>query len=322
MLEGSMMFVTMVFLAVVLGLGGLFSLLMDLQRDKERFSQRIDDEFRKKQNEKAKKSTLFKNLTQMANEAGGEAVPKLTLMQRFELLIDQSGLPLTPARVILMCLVLGAVMGVLGFLLSGQIALGILALSLTAPLPILFVNWKNKQRKDHLLHQLPDALDLLSRIIRAGQTMAQAMQAIGDEFDPPISHEFAYCYEQQNLGLPPELALRDLAHRTGLLEVKILVMALLVQQQTGGNLSQLLENLAGVIRDRLRMRGKIQALTAEGRMQAVILLALPPLLFLAMLYINREYTQILLEYPSLLIGMAVFMIMGGLWIRKIVRFDF
>src|SRR5215831_2903505 len=110
--------------------------------------------------------------------------------------------------------------------------------------------------------------------------MSQALQAVADEFDTPISTEFAYCYEQQNLGLSPEVAMRDLARRTGLLEIKIFVLALLVQQQTGGNLAELLEKLADIVRERFRMRAKIKALTAEGRLQAIILLALVPLLFL------------------------------------------
>src|SRR5262249_57164429 len=122
---------------------------------------------------------------------------------------------------------------------------------------------------------LPDAFDLMARVIRAGQTMSQAIQSVADEFDQPLAGEFAYCYEQQNLGLSPEVALRDLARRTGLVEVKIFVLAMLVQQQTGGNLAELLDKLSGVVRERFRVPGKIKALTAEGRMQATVLLVLP-----------------------------------------------
>jgi tight adherence protein B len=152
--------------------------------------------------------------------------------------------------------------------------------------------------------------------------VTQSLQAVADEFDPPISAEFAYCYEQQNLGLSPELSLRDLARRTGVLEVKIFVLALLVQQQTGGNLAEVLENLASVIRDRFRIGGKVRALTAEGRLQAIILLALPPAMFVLILFLNRDYGQVLLQHPSLLIGMSVSELFGALWIRKIVNFDF
>src|SRR5439155_17515599 len=147
--------------------------------------------------------------------------------------------------------------------------------------------------------------DLMGRIIRAGQTMAQGLQAVADEFDQPIAGEFAYCYEQQNLGLSPEVSLRDLARRTGLLEIKIFVLALLVQQQTGGNLAVLLEKLAGVVRERFRIRGKIKTLTAEGRLQAAVLLVLPPALFLIILLLNWSYGEVLLTHPYLLVGMVV-----------------
>ena len=162
----------------------------------------------------------------------------------------------------------------------------------------------------------------MSRVIRAGQTMSQALQAVADEFAPPVAAEFAFCYEQQNLGLAPETSLRELARRTGLVELKIFVLALLVQQQTGGNLAELLDKLSEIIRERYKMRGKIKAMTAEGRFQAMILLGLPPLMFLLMMTMNRDYAGVLLENPTLIWATLVSEALGGLWIRKIVNFDF
>ncbi|HVW36776.1 MAG TPA: type II secretion system F family protein, partial [Pirellulales bacterium] len=112
------------------------------------------------------------------------------------------------------------------------------------------------------------------------------------------------------------------AQRTGLIELNIFVVAVIVQRQVGGNLSEILEKLADVVRERYRIRGVIRGLTAEGRLQALILMALPPLLLALMLIVNREYAQLLLERPILLVGMGVFMGLGALWIRKIVNFDF
>jgi tight adherence protein B len=106
------------------------------------------------------------------------------------------------------------------------------------------------------------------------------------------------------------------------MEIKIFVLALLVQQQTGGNLAELLDKLATVIRERFRIRGKISALTAEGRLQAVVLLALPPALLALILVVNRNYGQVLLDRPWLLIGTFCFEVVGALWIRKIINFDF
>jgi tight adherence protein B len=159
-------------------------------------------------------------------------------------------------------------------------------------------------------------------MIRAGQTMSQALQAVGNEFDQPIAGEFAYCFEQQNLGLSSEMALRDLARRTGVLEIKIFVLALVVQQQSGGNLAELLDRLATIIRQRFHIKGKIKSLTAEGRLQAVVLLVLPPLILVAVFLLNRTYAQGLLNNPQLIVGMFAAELVGALWIRQIINFDF
>jgi tight adherence protein B len=170
--------------------------------------------------------------------------------------------------------------------------------------------------------QLPAAFDLMARVLRSGHSVPQAFQAVADTFEPPIAGEFAYCQEQQNLGLLPEVTYRELTRRTGVLELKIFVMAMMIQRQTGGNLSEVLERLAALVRERVRLRNHVRALTAEGRLQAVVLLVLPPIMYLVMRFINRPYADVLLDHTGLLAGMAVSMIVGALWIRKIIQFDF
>jgi tight adherence protein B len=310
----------MTFLAVVMLVVGVYSILSDLfLKHRAAISQRVDEEFRKFQRERARLSAVFKN--QQALAGGGESDAP-SLRQRFEELIEQSGLTISPRRLLFLMIATGLGVGLAGGLLRQSVLTGAVAAVGAGSIPLLYVAYKRKVRMTKLMAQLPDAFDLMARVIRAGQTVSQALQAVADEFDPPISAEFAYCYEQQNLGLPAEVALRDLARRTGLLEVKIFVLALVVQQQTGGNLAEVLDNLAAVIRERFRIRGKIRALTAEGRFQAIILLALPPFMFLLILLINRHYGEVLLRHPSLLIGMCVSEVFGALWIRKIVNFDF
>jgi tight adherence protein B len=311
------------FLGVALAVVGVYSVLSDLfLRDRSSFSRRVDEEFRKRLRDQARKSSLFKNLEAVAAEAGeGVEADRPGLRRRFEAMVEQSGLGLTPGRVLGFMVGAGCAGAALAFLLRGlpgALAGGAAA----ASLPWLYVYLKRKWRLDKLLSQLPDTFDLMARVIRAGQTVPQAMQAVADEFDAPVSAEFSFCYEQQNLGLPPDVALRDLSRRTGLLEIKIFVLAMLVQQQSGGNLAELLENLATVVRERFRVRGKIKTLTAEGRFQAAILLALPPLLLLAILFLNPRYGQVLLDHPNLVVGMFVSEGLGALIIRKIINFDF
>jgi tight adherence protein B len=173
-----------------------------------------------------------------------------------------------------------------------------------------------------MLRQLPRAFELMARVIRAGQSVPQALQAVVDEFNPPLATDFAYCQEQQRLGLLPEISFRDMSKHSDVMELKIFVMAMLVHQKTGGNLSDLLERLARMIRDRVRLRGVIRTVTAEGRLQAMVLIALPPLMFLLLLGLHRSYVQVLLDHYELLIAATVSMALGALWIHRIVRFDF
>jgi tight adherence protein B len=322
------MFILAVFLCGVLAVIGIYSFLSDLfLRDRARVSKRVDEEFRERQRERARVSALFKlpvgqgPLTPFAPGAP-EAEAGPGLRQRLDALVEQSGLSLTPRRLLSIMLITGCSVAAIVCLVTLNILAGLLIGLIAGLLPLLYVSRKRTVRLEKMHNQLPDAFDLMARVIRAGQTISQALQAVGDEFEEPLASEFAYCYEQQNLGLPPEDAMRDLARRTGLLEIKIFVLALLVQQQTGGNLAELLDKLAAVIRQRTRVRSKIRTLTAEGRVQALILLALPPLLLAAVLVLNRQYSQVLLQYPGLLIGMFVAEILGALWIRSIVNFDF
>jgi tight adherence protein B len=312
----------MTFGAVATAIGGAYSILSDLYfHDRSRVNQRVDEEFRSRQRERAKKSLMLKDLREVLAEADlGEQAP--TLRQRFEALVEQSGLDLTPQRLQVIMAVSGLGLGALLGLVRQSIPIGIVAALIGAAVPLLYVQFKRKERTEKLRAQLPDAFDLMGRVIRAGQTMSQALQAVADEFPLPIAGEFAFCYEQQNLGLPTEVAFRDLSRRNGLIEIKIFVMALLVQQQTGGNLAELLEKLAAVIRDRDRIRGQVASLTAEGRMQGVVLLALPPAMFFILMFLNRDYASVLLKHPSLIAATLISEAIGALWIRKIVNFDF
>ena len=210
--------------------------------------------------------------------------------------------------------------GLVGFL-RHNVIIGLVAGLIGLWLPFLYVQYQRKARLARILDQLPEAFDLMSRVVRAGQTTSQAILTVAEEFPQPIGGEFSYCAEQQNLGLSPELSLRDLARRTGWLEIKLFVMALLVQQQTGGSLTELLEKLATIIRQRASLRGEIKALTAEGRLQAMILLGLPVLLFFAMFFLNRDYISELMAHPTLIMTTLAFEGVGALWIRKIVNFD-
>lgn len=311
------------FLGAVTAVAGVYSIASDLfLRDRSRVSERVDEEFRTRQRDRARRSLLFKDLGDLAAEASAADKADYKLRRRFATLLEQSGLELSLNRLLWIVAASGLTLGGLCGVVRHSVLIGLVAALVGGSAPLLYVNYKRKIRLEQLLAQLPDAFELMSRVVRAGQTLSQALQAVADEFQPPIAVEFSYCFEQQNLGLPPDLAMRDLARRTGLLEVKIFVLALLVQQQTGGNLAELLDKLATLIRERFRIRGTIKTVTAEGRMQAIVLLGLPPALFLMMLFLNREYASVLIEYPNIIVGTLVCEAIGALWIRNIINFDF
>jgi tight adherence protein B len=310
------------FLAAALTVAGVYSVLSDLVlRDRSRTAQRVDAEF-SQQRARVKRSSLFKDLGKLGAELLTEDGQPASPADWLQTMIDQSGLSISPRRLLAVAGLTGLCLGLVAGLLARSGAAGAGAALLGPGLPLLYVHIRRRRRCDKLLSQLPDALELMARAMRAGQSMAQALQAIADEFEAPIGPEFAYCYEQQNLGLPLEIAFQDLARRTGLIEVKIFILAMVVQRQTGGNLSELLEKLAGVLRERFRVQGKIRVLTAEGRAQAAVLQVMPPVVFVLMLLLNRKYAEILLDHPNYLIGIGVSMLLGAVWIRRIVNFDF
>jgi tight adherence protein B len=311
-----------VFITAMLVFLGGYLLIGDLLSDRFRVQERVSQEFGLGTPGAAPKSALFRDLDQLSPELMSGAVAKPGWRTRLEMMLEQSGLFISFQQLVMFGLFFAVLCGILAGMLKGSWLVGGAVALVGFCLPVVYVRSRWRARLEKLRGQLPEAFEFMSRIIRAGQTMPQAILGAAQEFEPPLSRELAQCYDQQNLGLSFETALRELAHRTGLLEIKILVMGLLVQQETGGNLAVLLDGLADMVRNRLQVREKVRVLTAEGRAQAVALISLPFVAFLLMFFLNREYAMKLVESPNLLSGMLVSMCLGALWIRKIINIDF
>jgi tight adherence protein B len=312
----------LVFLACVLVFASIYSVLTEsFQRNNTLIRQRLDDEFRCQHREQAKRTPVFKDLAKPLAEFLSDSGAKIGIQQRCQLTLDQSGMKITLGRLVFFAVILGSLLGGGGGLARKSLLVGSILFFIGVTAPFFFVHWRRRVRMTKLLSQLPDAFDLIARVIQVGQTPARAMYAVAEQFDRPISEEFGLCYEQQYFGLPASVVLRDLGKRNGVLELHIFVIAMLIQQQTGGSLASMMEGLAAVVRERIALREKVKVLTAEGRMQAVILMALPPLMLVAMLLINRKYAMTLFEYPWLLVAGLMSMALGALWIRKIVNFE-
>jgi tight adherence protein B len=289
---------------------------------RQRARKRLEEEFRDRHRELARKSVAQQSLDLAGAKGLTDLYARKSWPERLRNLITESGVVMRPDQMLVACACAG-VIGVLpcAFVWYNWLLAGLVGLA-ASPLPLAYVALLRRRRLDKLLSQLPNAFDLMARTMRAGQTISQSFQVVAEEGPRPISEEFGFCYEQQNLGLSPESALAELSRRTGLLELKIFVMAVMIHRQTGGNLSELLDKLGHVIRERAKIRGTIKALTAEGMYQAYILIALPPAILAIMWSINRPYTELLFQEYYLLIAMGVSMTIGWFWMKRIVNFDF
>lgn len=314
------------FLAVFFAVFALNLVLTDVfKKDQSELEQLHEAEFREFERRKIRETLNVKrdvSLSEMIAVATADDEHSKPIARRLKDMCAQSGLEITLGRLMTYSLVAASVGGLLAGGLTLNLAAGAAAFLLCGALPVLYVHQRFKQRLELLRSQLPDAFELMSRILRSGQTISQGMYAVSEEFKAPVATEFGYCYEQQNLGLDAELALKELASRSGLMELKIFSLAVLVHRQTGGNLTELLDKLANIVRSRLRLRGDIQSLTAEGRMQAAILLGMPIAIWVGLYFINRPYAVKLFEHPGLIVVTLVSMAVGAVWINKIVNFDF
>ncbi|MCA9149379.1 MAG: type II secretion system F family protein [Planctomycetales bacterium] len=189
-------------------------------------------------------------------------------------------------------------------------------------LPLMLVVMKRRGRKNKFAKQLPEALELISRALRAGHSLGSGFHLVSTEMVDPIACEFGRCYEEQNLGIPMEEALDSLANRVPNLDLRFFATAVILQRQTGGDLAEILDKIGNLVRERFKIWGQIQALTGEGRLSGIVLLALPPVLFVVMLKLNYEYTMTLFEDPmgkQMLVGAIISQLVGALVIRKIVN---
>jgi tight adherence protein B len=234
--------------------------------------------------------------------------------------LEQGDLPLTCVQMALITVALGLGVGAAFAWGRGPI-LGIAGGVGGCAAPWVYLWMRCSARREKMLKQLPSVFDLMARAIRAGQSVPQALQSVSDSFKGPIAAEFARCQKQLNLGLAPETAFTELANRTDIVEMRIFVMALLIQRQVGGSLAETMDRLAVMVRNRLSLRNQVRTLTAEGRLQGWTLVVLPFVLFAAMMVINRPYAEALFEHRWLIAFGLVSMTVGIVWIRRIVNFE-
>ena len=245
------------------------------------------------------------------------------LGQRVEAYIQQAGLNWTVARFF----VATAFMAIAGLALGWYFRpLGFLSLSAVlgaaglGGIPCFYLRFKRAQRMGEIEAQLPEALDFLARSMRAGHAFSISLEMIGEELANPLGLEFRTLFNELNLGAPVETALANFAARAPLLDIRMFISAVLLQKQTGGNLSEILIRLAYVIRERFRLKGQVKAASAHGRLTAAVLTLLPVVLILALLVIAPGYLQGMAADPDgkwMILGAVAAMGMGYVVMRRI-----
>lgn len=246
---------------------------------------------------------------------------RLSVFHQLDRLLLQAGSRMTVAHLLAVSL-----LSALGFFLVGavlrlpatsQLLIGVVG----AVLPALRLPWLRARRLHQIGMQLPDALDLISRALRAGHGFSAALAMVGNEAREPIASEFRTTFDEINFGLSTQNALSNLATRVPCADLRYFVVAVTIQLETGGNLAQLLTMLANLIRDRFKLFGKIRVLAAEGKLSAYILTALPFLLALAIHLVNPGYLDVLLSDPlgiRLVVGALALMALGGVVMWRII----
>jgi tight adherence protein B len=239
-------------------------------------------------------------------------------------LIEQSGVQTTPSGLMLVTLISAAVFGLLTAVFVARPYAAPLAACIGALCPIGYVMNRRSKRLYRFEEQFPEALDLLSRAVRAGHAFQTAMGMVADELPEPVGPEFKKAYDRQNFGLPLRDALNELSERIGSLDVRFFVTAVLIQRETGGNLAEILDNLAYVIRERFKIRRQIRVHTAHGRFTAWVLLSLPAALAVALTIINPDHMGLLFHERMgqiMILGAIVMQTVGYFWIRKVIKIE-
>lgn len=238
------------------------------------------------------------------------------------LLFEQADTSLTISRLAMISLFLALAGAGLGAA-TGMSFVLIPVLSLfMALVPVFWLFRRRKRRLKAFAVQLPDALEMLARALRAGQSLGAGFSMVSTEMSAPIGKEFGRVFEEQNLGVSLEESLTNITERIPNLDLKFFATAIILQRQTGGDLAEILDKIGSLIRERFQIWGQVQALTGEGRLSGIVLMALPVVLFFAVYYLNPDYVMLLFTdvMGKKMLAAGIFLqVVGALVIRKIIN---
>jgi tight adherence protein B len=273
------------------------------------------------------RSTLLKDVQQLSAVPTFDAALQRSekLLRPVTLLLDQAGSRLTLGTFVLATATCAALAGVLVWWLVNEPLLALGAGILAARIPTQVLRFQRTRRVQKFEEQFPEGLALISRALKAGHTFTTGLAMVAEEMPAPIGPEFKLLYDQQNYGMPIGDALKEFARRVPLLDARFFVTAVLIQRESGGNLSEILDNIASVIRDRFKIKRQIRVVSAHARMTGWVLVCIPPALALILSIINPDHFKILTGSPLGIkmiwaaIGMQT---IGTLIIRRMIKLEY
>lgn len=250
-----------------------------------------------------------------------EAAPGV---DRLKHLIEKSGVSTTPSGIFMAGFIAAAAFVLIAMMFTDKPFARPVAALVGFVLPFAYLKRRATVRLKKFEEHFPEALDLLSRAIRAGHAFQTAMGMVATELQDPVGPEFKKTFDQQNFGLPLKDALNELADRVDLLDVRFFVTAVLIQRDTGGNLAEILDNLAHVVRERFKILRQVRVHTAHGRFTGYVLLALPAALACVLMWVNPEHMGLLFKEPMghmMVIGAICLQTIGFFWIRQVIKIE-
>jgi tight adherence protein B len=238
--------------------------------------------------------------------------------------IEQSGVPILAHRLVLLAMLAAVVAAILVMSFTGNPILAVLALAAGGSAPFVYVLRKRRARLEKFEEQLPDAVDVMKRALRAGHPFSTCIKLVSEDMDEPISREFEQTFADINYGNDVRRALLGMLLRVPSSNLMAVVTAVLIQKETGGNLAEIFERISQVIRNRFRFGRRVKTLSAEGRLSAWILTLVPIILFGVLWITTPAYLPPLLEHPTgqkMIVFAVVMMVVAVFWMRKIIRID-
>jgi tight adherence protein B len=308
------------FIAVSVGIAAIYFVMQDVQGSKA--EDRLQSLLGRKGAEEDRQITK-KELFEEGATGISKVLKKLTeRWEHFRLLFQQADSPIGVETFFL-------ISGVCAFFGVAGAAMGKAPLPIypvaglaASSFPLMWLMYRRSARLKRFANQLPDAMELIARALRSGHSLASGLHVVVEEMPEPICTEFNIAYEEQNLGIPLDVALKNIFRRVPNMDFKFFVTAVAIQRQAGGDLAEILDKIGHIIRERFRIQGQVQALTGEGRISGIVLMVLPVALFFAVYYLNKEYVMLLFteELGRKMIAVAVVLqLLGAYTIKKIIE---